>query len=79
MCMKWAQAKKILKADPVEGSRTIFSMSECKKKFKTKKEYLGIAGYIFWFNLKQWAVMNQKVTVMEAKDYAMKNFKALSS
>ena len=75
VCLRWATARKILKADPVEGSRTIFSLEESKKKFQNKKEYLGIAGNIFWLCLKQWAVANQKVTMMEAKDYAQKNFK----
>lgn len=76
VCVRWATAKKILKADPVEGSRTVFSKEENKNKFMAgHKEHLGIAGNIFWLNLKQWAVTDQKVTLMEAKDYAKKNFK----
>ena len=63
--MRWAEAAKILKADPVKGSRTIFKMDDCKETFKMKKDYLGVAGNIFWFNLKRWAVQNQNQGLLD--------------
>ena len=58
VCVKWATAKKIFKADPVEGARTAFSLDESKKKLQGQQEYLGVAGNIFWLDLKRWAVEN---------------------
>ena len=74
ICIAWAKARKVLRADPVQGSRTIFDIEECKKKFEGGHAYEGVACNIFSFNLKQWAVLNQKVSLVEAKDYAQKNF-----
>ena len=74
-CVRWATAKKIFKADPIEGSRTVFSLDESKKKLPGQREDLGFAGNLFWLDLKKWAVDNQKVTLLEAKDHAQKYFK----
>jgi len=80
VCITWAKARTtssgstLWRAEPAEGSRTIFSSEECKKKFAAGHAYEGVAINLFSLDLKRWAVENQKVSVIEAKNYARKNF-----
>ena len=73
VCITWAKARTtssgstLWRAEPAEGSRTIFSEEECKNKFAAGHGYEGVAINLFSLDFKRWAVENQKVSLIEAK------------
>jgi ribosomal protein L7/L12 len=73
-CVHWAEAKKIVKADPLVGNWACFDAEEMKKKFETGLLYKGAGANLFFFDLKEWAVEGQEVSLCEAKKYAEKHF-----
>ena len=75
VCVEWARAKNILKADPVEGPWNCFSAEHMQKKFDAGHAYLGVAGNMFFFDLKVWAMDGVEVALIEAQAYANKYFK----
>jgi hypothetical protein len=74
ICIDWAVAKKIHKADPVEGAWACFSADELQKKFAAGHPYMGVGANLFFLNLKEWAMADQEVSWVEAKAYAQKHF-----
>ena len=74
ICIDWAVAKKIFKADPVEGAWACFSADELQKKFAAGHPYMGVGANLFFLNLKEWAMADQEVSWVEAKAYAQKHF-----
>ena len=74
VCIDWAQAKNILKADPQEGSWVCFDAEEMQKNFAAGHPYTRVAANLFFFDLKEWAVDGQEVSLIEAKKYAERHF-----
>ena len=73
VCIEWAQAKKILKADPGLGQWSVFSAEDMQKRFAGGHTgFLGAAANLFFFDLKVWAIDGQEVPLIEAQAYADK-------
>ena len=74
VCMDWATAKNIVKADPLVGNWACFDAEEMKEKFESGLLYKGVGANLFWFSLKEWAIDGQEIPLCEAKKYAEKHF-----
>ena len=74
VCIDWAQAKNILKADPQEGRWICFDAEEMQKNFAAGHAYTSVAANLFFFDLKEWAVDGQEVSLIEACKYAERHF-----
>ena len=77
--LSWSEARKIAKADPLPGSRSLFSVEECTSKLAQGIPYLGVAGNLFWLDLRVWAVANQTIALVEAQAYAKRKFDVLGA
>ena len=74
MCVDWAAAKNIVKADPLVGNWVCFDAEDMKKQFEGGYLYKGVGANLFFFDLKEWAIDGQTIPICEAKKYAEKHF-----
>jgi hypothetical protein len=73
-CANWAEAKNIVKADPLVGNWVCFDAEDMKKKFEGGYLYKGVGANLFFFDLMEWAIDGQTLPICEAKAYAEKHF-----
>jgi hypothetical protein len=65
---------KKLDADPVNGPNSLYSEAEFKSKMECGDKYSGVAGNLFWLNLKRLSLECQPITPEEAASFAEANF-----
>ena len=72
--MQWAKEQKINVAAPGDGARTVFDEAVASGRFRQERDYLGVAGNLFWLDLKSFAVKGVYVSKLEATHYGQHTF-----
>ena len=72
--MQWAKEQKINVAAPGDGARTVFDEAVASERFRQERDYLGVAGNLFWLDLKSFAVKGVYVSKLEATHYGQHTF-----
>ena len=60
--MQWAKEQKINVAAPGDGARAVFDEAVATEHFRQERDYRGVAGNLFWLDLKSFAVKGVSVT-----------------